>query len=282
MVGTVVTENIDYYGMAGVYPALVRGIPTAPFKSLGDEAAYTVPGGKRAFAYSLPPEGICAWVTGGVLADLNPATEPRVGKTASLAKGLVLVTPAGPTSGEGMGFGAPLVRYPDGDYFSGTATVADRSTPDAHLWIKTFELDRRGIDSDRSFVAAPSRGEVVVTYRVGRGVVDITVNAAGLAAGYLEVVVLNEQSSRFDNFADSTGARIGGALGPWRPVVGAWGRFRSGTLGFEWSLPRPPAAEGVYAARELRRPGIDFSGIEYVFGPGFSATEYQLSVSNAK
>ena len=282
MVGTVVTENIGYYRMAGVYPLLVRGTPTAPFSPLGDQAAYTVPGGKQAFAYSLPPEGFCAWVTGEVVADVNPATEPRVGKTAGLAKGLVLETATGPAGGEGMGFGAPLVRYPDGDYFSGTATVVDRSTAGAPQWVKTFELDRRGVDSDRSFVAAPSRGEVVVTYRIGPGVVHVTVRAAGLAGGYQEVVLLNEQSSRFDDFADSTGARIGAAIGPWRPVHGGWGRFRSGTLGVEWSLPRPPAAEGVYAARETRRPEIDFSGIEYVFGPGFSGTEYQLSVTTAR
>jgi len=282
MVGTVVTENIGYYRMAGVFPTLVRGTATAPFSPLGDESGYMVPGGKSAFAYSLPAERFCAWVTGAVLADVNPDTQPQEGKTAGLAKGLVLETASGPASGEGMGFGAPLVRYPDGDYFSATATVVDISTAASPAWVKTFELDRRGADSDRSFLAVPSRGEVVVTYQVGGGVIYITVQATRLAAGYQQVVLLNEQSSRFDDFADPNGARIGAAVGPWQPVRGGWGRFRSGTLGVEWSLPRLPAADGMYAAREIRRPDIDFSGIEYVFGPGFSGAEYQLSVSNAK
>jgi len=70
-----------------------------------------------------------------------------------------------------------------------------------------------------------------------------------------------------NDFADPNGARIGAAVGPWQPVRGGWGRFRSGTLGVEWSLPRLPAVDGMYAAREIRRPDIDFSGIEYVFGP---------------
>jgi len=47
-------------------------------------------------------------------------------------------------------------------------------------------------------------------------------------------------------------------------------------------LPRLPAAEGFYAAREIRRPDIDFSGIEYVFGPGFTGVDYQLTVSKAR
>ena len=282
MVGTVVTENIGYYRMAAVFPTLVRGTSTAPFSPLGDEAAYTVPDGKPAFAYSLPPERFGAWVTDAVLADVDPDTQPQVGKTAGLAKGLVLETASGPISGEGMGFGAPLVRYPEGDYFSGSATVVDISAPGAPQWVKTFELDRRGVDSDRSFLPEPSRGEVVVTYRVGHGTVYISIKSVALAAGYRQVVLLNEQSSRFDNFADPSGFEIGNGVGSWRPVEGGWGRFRSTTLGVEWSLPRLPAAEGMYAAREIRRPNIDFSGIEYVFGPGFSGTEYQLSVSNAK
>ena len=128
MVGAVVTEDIAYYRMTAVYPDLVRGDATAPFNSLGSQAHYTVPGGKRAFAYSLQPERLCAWVTETAQVDIDPAEQPRLGKTAGLAKGLVLETVSGVVSGEGMGFGVPLVRYPEGDYFSGTASVVDIST----------------------------------------------------------------------------------------------------------------------------------------------------------
>jgi cellulose synthase/poly-beta-1,6-N-acetylglucosamine synthase-like glycosyltransferase len=282
MVGSVVTEDIGYYRLTAVFPELVRGDPKVPFSALGSQAAYTVPGGKRAFAYGLPPERFCAWVTDSALAEIGPLEEPHVGKTASLAKGLVLETLKGPVAGEGMGFGVPLVRYPEGDYFSGSATVVDISTPGQPGWVKTFQLDRLGVDGDRSFVAVPSRGQVVVTYRLSGGTVNITVITAGLQSGFQQFVLLNEQSSAFDDFADPTQTRIGTQVGSWQPVIGDWGRFRSGALGLEWSLPRLPAAEGMYAARETRSPDIDFSGIEYVFGPGFSGVQYQVNVSEAR
>ncbi|MDQ6917773.1 MAG: glycosyltransferase [Candidatus Dormibacteraeota bacterium] len=282
MVGSVVTEDISYYRLTAVFPDLVRGLPVAPFSPLGSAAAYTVPGGKRTFAYSLPPERLCAWVTDSALAEISPADQPNAGKTAGLAKGLVLEAAGGPVAGEGMGFGAPLVRYSDGDYFSGSATVVDMSTPATPVWVKTFELDRLGVDSDRSFRAVPSRGQVVVIYSLSGGTVDIRVDASNLKPGFQQVVLLNEQSSRFDDFADGTQTRLRSEIGSWRPVQGEWGRFRSAALGLEWSAPRLPAAEGMYAARETRSPDIDFSGIEYVFGPGFKGTEYQLVIGKAR
>jgi hypothetical protein len=282
MVGSVVTEEIGYYRLTAVFPELVRGDPKAPFSALGSQADYTVPGGKRAFAYTLPPERLCAWVTDSALAEISPAEEPHTGKTAALAKGLILETLKGPVAGEGMGFGVPLVRYPEGDYFSGSATVVDISTPLQAGWVKTFQLDRLGVDSDRSFVAVPSRGQVVVTYLPNGGSVDIRVAASNLKAGFQQFVLLNEQSSAFDDFADPTQTRIGNDVGSWRAMQGDWGRFRSGQLGLEWSLPRLAAAEGVYAAREKRGADIDFSGIEYVFGPGFTGVDYQVNVSKAR
>ena len=111
---------------------------------------------------------------------------------------------------------------------------------------------------------------------------DVKVQAANLKPGFEQVVLLNEQSSRFDDFADATQTRLRAEIGSWRPVQGDWGRFRSDALGLEWSLPRLPAADGMYAARETRSPDIDFSGIEYVFGPGFTETEYQLVIGKAR
>jgi hypothetical protein len=207
---------------------------------------------------------------------------PRTGKTAALQKGVVLETRDGkPVAGEGVGFGVPVVRYPDGDYFSGTATVADLSTPGTATWVKVFELDRLGVDSDRSFRPVASRGRVSVTYRVSDGKLDVRVSAAEVAPGYEQVVMLNEQSGRFDDFADAGQTRIGGGIGSWRPVQGSWGRFRSSALDMEWSLPALPGAD-FRAAREIRGPDIDFSGLEYVFGPGFDGASYKVSISKAR
>jgi len=129
---------------------------------------------------------------------------------------------------------------------------------------------------------APSRGTISVTYRVQAGIVDIVVAPPSLQPGFQQVVLLNEESSGFDDFADPTHTWIGEQVGPWRPVTGDWGRFRSSALGIEWSLSRPAEAEGMYAARELRSPDIDFSGVEYVFGPDFAGTRYRVTVGRAR
>ena len=38
----------------------------------------------------------------------------------------------------------------------------------------------------------------------------------------------------------------------------------------------------LHAGREVRAPDIDFSGLEYVFGPGFQGADYQVAVSKAR
>ena len=283
MVASVVSEDIGYYRLALVFPGLASGqAPPAPFLPLGDQAAYNVAGGKLTHAYTLPPERFCAWVTGTQLADLDPSRAPAQGKTADLVKGLVLEGPGGTEAGEGMGFGVPLLRYPDGDYFSGDAVTTDLSTPGHPAWMRSFQLDRLGADQDRTFLPAPSRGRVDVTYRLSGGRVEVSVVAARLAPGYSQLVILNEETSRFDDFADGSRTLVGPAVGSWTPVAGGWGRFRSAALGVEWALDRPPGAAGMYAARELLPPGIDFSGIEYVFGPGFQAADYTVLVQKAR
>jgi cellulose synthase/poly-beta-1,6-N-acetylglucosamine synthase-like glycosyltransferase len=283
MGSTVISEDIDYYRLTTVFPGLADGSrPPPPFRPLGDQAAYNVAGGKPAHVYSLPPEQFCTWVTDGAQVDLSPTEQPGRGKTAGLQKGLVLESPSGNLAGEGMGFGAPLVRYPDGDYFSGTATTVDVSSPGHLAWVKSFQLDRLGVDEDRSFKAVPSRGRVDVTYRVEAGRIDVRVVATELAPGFQQFVIFNEQSSRFDDFADSSRTLLGDRIGSWTPVAGAWGRFRSGASDLEWSLGRPAGVQGMYAARELRSPDLDFSGLDYVFGPDFTAASYQVTVGKAR
>jgi cellulose synthase/poly-beta-1,6-N-acetylglucosamine synthase-like glycosyltransferase len=283
MVSTVVSEDIGYYRLTTVFPALATGSqPPAPFQPLGDQAAYNVPGGKLAHVYSLPPERFCAWVTAGAEADVRPSEQPEQGKTAGLQKGVTLEGSGGSLAGEGMGFGVPLVRYPDGDYFSGSATTVDISTPSQAAWIKSFRLDRLGIDQDRSFVAVPSRGRVDVTYRVQAGRIDVEVIPVDLLPGFQQVVILNEESSLFNDFADPGRTLLGDRIGSWTPVTGGWARFRSGAAGLEWSLDRPGMAIGMYAAREVRSPDINFSGVEYVFGPDFSGVTYQVAVGRAR
>jgi hypothetical protein len=100
------------------------------------------------------------------------------------------------------------------------------------------------------------------------------------APGLRQVVVLNEESAGFDNLATARSTRLGSRIGSWAPITGtSWARFRSSASGVEWSMPAPGRAAAWHAARELRpASGIDFSGIEYSFGPNFTAADYQVAV----
>jgi hypothetical protein len=109
----------------------------------------------------------------------------------------------------------------------------------------------------------------------------VTVQRIGPAApGLRQVVVLNEESAGFDNFATARSTRLGSSIGSWAPISHtSWARFRASGQGVEWSVPVPPSGAAWYAARESRpAAGINFSGIEYTFGPNFTAFGYQVSV----
>jgi hypothetical protein len=117
-----------------------------------------------------------------------------------------------------------------------------------------------------------------VTYRVVRGALRVEVTPLRLASGWDQLMVLNEQSSKFDDLADGSQTRTGADFGPWLPVGGSWARLRSGQLGVEWELPAPPPGAGFQAGRELQPPDLDWSGLEYRFGPGFKGFTYDLNV----
>ena len=281
-VSTVVLEDIDYYRATSVLAGPSRGVATPPFQELGEQGSYNPPGGKHTYAFRLPPQRFCAWLGPVALIDVDPAHQPATGKSARLEKGAILENAAGAgLAGEGVGFGVPLVRYPDGDFFAGDAQTTDLSVAGAPAWRKVFDLDLSGADDDRAFVAAPSRGRIEVTYRVVGPALQVSVRALDLAPGYTSIVVLNEQSATFDDLADAGTTRLGAAIGSWSPVQGDWARFRSGGYGLEWSLPAVAGAELV-GAREIRAPDIDFSGLEYVFDTDFLGADYSVSVQKAR
>lgn len=281
-VSTLVLEDIDYYRASTVLHGPASGSPQAPLQAVGPQAAYNVPGGKTAYVYALPPERFCAWLGSSALVDLDPSGQPAAGKSANLQKGAVLEAPSGAVlTGEGMGFGVPIVQYPDGWVYSRTANTVDLSGNGTFQWRKTFELDELGVDDSRSFRPIVSRGEVVVTYTAEGDRLRIQVRSQGLAPGVEQLVILNEQSAAFDDFADATQTRTGTAVGSWTPVGGDWGRLRSAQRGIEWSQPALSNA-GFYAAREVRTPDIDFAGLEYVFGANFAGADYTITVQKAR
>ena len=263
-VTSLVLENISYYRSTLVLPDLAQGRPEPPFVSLGAQDRYQVSGGKPAFAYGLPRAFDLASVSQG--------------KTAPLAKG---VTMGAPVTGEGMGFGVPIVHYPDGWVYSRTSSTA---VLDGGVWKRTFELDMIGGDAAHNyqFVPISSRGAIQVTYTVDSTGLSVSVKTISLKPGYLQVGVLNEQSAAFDDFAaDRQKTLIGQDIGRWVPVTGRWARLRSAALGMEWSAPAIAGAQ-VYGGRELNPPDFNWAGIDYIFPAPFAGAAYHINVQEAQ
>ena len=286
--GSLVLEDISYYRATAVYPDLVAGRGAAPFVQLGSPGAFDVAGGKHVTGWVLPPAGLHAPVGGRGWLSAAPAEAPHVGRTAGLAKGPVLGVPGDglAAAGEGMGFGVPAVHFADGWVFAGDAITADLSTPAGTEWRKTYTLDRLELGYDgagrfRGFQAVPARGHVEVGYRLQGDRLLVSVKALDLSAAQ-EVVILNEASAAFDDEADASGTYLGSTIGPARLVTGDWARLRSASQGLEWALERPAGAT-VTAGQELDAAlGLDWSGLELHFGPGFERTDYDITFGRAR
>ena len=266
-VTSVVLEDISYYRATSVFPDLATGHATLPFISVGRQSSYQVFGGKPVYAYRM-------WPAIGI----EPVGQ---GKTAPLAKGVTM----GPAAtGEGMGLGVPIVRYPDGWAYSRTVSDLDLSTPTTASWQRTFQLDEIGGDAAHryQFVRTTSRGAIEVTYTLDATGVSITVKPLWLAPGYSEVGILNELSASFDDFAAANQATLIGRQFPnWTPVTGGWARLRSSALGVEWSLPAIDGAS-LYAGRELVPPDFNWAGLDYMFPATFAGTGYHITVQEAR
>jgi hypothetical protein len=281
-VTTLVLEDISYYRATAVFPELVQGRPTSPFAPMGAPGRYQVSGGKTVYAYAFGNGCLVQTINPRVEAQLWPA--PAQGKTAPLAKGLALRGDGGLVTGEGMGFGVPIVHYPDGWTYPRTFSDADLSTSTRTVWRRTFELDEIGGDAAHryQFVPIASRGTVEVTYTFDDAGVSISVAPRWLAPGYTEVGILNEQSAAFDDLAAERQPTLtGDAFGSWIRMSGTWARLRSGSSGIEWSLPAVSGA-ALYAGREHGAPDFDWAGLDYMFPASFTGTSYHIDIAEAR
>ena len=280
-VNALVLEDISYYRATLVFPDLATGTASPPFQSLGDQVSYQASGGKPVYAYRVGAALTMQSIYPGVDAFVAPM--PSQGKTAPLAKGVSLTVGGSEVAGEGMGFGVPIVHYADGWVYSRTATTIDLSTPTNAIWRRTFVLDEIGGDKARGYAFVPiaSRGSIVVTYTVDSTGVSIAIQAQGLAPGYSEVGILNEQSAAFNDFADLGRTLVGAAFGSWVPVDGSWARLQSRSLGVQWSLPALAGAQ-LHGGRELIAPTFDWAGLDYILAAPFDRVSYHINVQEAK
>ncbi|HEY1420071.1 MAG TPA: glycosyltransferase [Candidatus Dormibacteraeota bacterium] len=282
-VGALVLEDISYYRATAVFPDLASGRADLPFAQLGEQAQYQVPGGKPVFAYRF---GTAALYTQSIFPGVNACIEGGVGtgKTAMLAKGIVLEVAGAGAAAEGMGFGVPIVRYPDGWVYSRTSTTQDVSSASATMWTRTFQLDEVGGDAAHGyqFVPVASRGQIQVMYEIDSTGISVTVKTIALTPGYSQVGILNEQSAAFDDFAaEGRPTLVGAAIKSWMPVTGAWARLQSKRLGVQWSVA-PIGDAQLFAGRELQPPGFDWAGLDYMFGAAFGGTSYHINIQEAR
>jgi cellulose synthase/poly-beta-1,6-N-acetylglucosamine synthase-like glycosyltransferase len=278
----VVLEGISYYRATALFPDLASGHAAAPFEPLGEQAHYQVAGGKPVYAYRLGTALLSQSIFPGVDACIESA--PGEGKTAPLAKGVVLEVAGDEVAGEGMGFGVPIVHYPDGWVYSRTATTVDVSTATSTVWKRTYQLDEIGGDAahNYSFVPIPSRGAIEVTYTIDSTGVAVNVHVIRLDLGYTEIGILNEQSAAFNDFAaDGSPTLLNGQFGNWEPVTGAWARLQSTSLGVQWSVPTVAGAQ-LHGGREHNPPDFNWAGLDYLFPSTFAGTGYNINVQEAR
>jgi hypothetical protein len=182
-----------------------------------------------------------------------------------------------------MGFGAPIVRYPDGWVYSRAVATVNLSGPANVVWRQTFALDEIGGDAAHgyAFVPIPSRGDIEVTYGVDPTGVSVSVRVVNLAPGYTEVGILNEQSAAFDDFAEPGQTFTGPAFERWMPATGTYARLRSASFGLEWSVSPIPGAQ-LHAGRELVPPDFNWAGLDYTFSAPFAKADYHINLGAAR
>jgi hypothetical protein len=265
-----------------LFPDLASGHASPPFAALGEQAQYQAPGGKPVFAYrfgaKLQTQSIYPGVGACIEGDFG------TGRTAPLAKGVVLEVAGVEAAGEGMGFGVPIVHYVDGWVYPRTAKTEDVSTLTTTTWKRTYSLDEIGGDAARNYAFVPieSRGQIEVTYTVDAIGIRIAVKVQSLAPGFSEVGVLNEQSAAFNDFAaDKSPTLVDRDFGNWVPVTGAWARLQSKSLGVQYWLPLISGAQ-MHGGRELVPPDFNWAGLDYIFGPTFTGTSYEILVQAAR
>ena len=278
-VTVLVLEDISYYRATVAFPDLAAGKASRPFIALGDQSKYQLPRGKKVFAYSLADARTAQSIYPGLSAVISPM--PAQGKTAVLSKGLALRSLGVDITGEGMGFGLPMVHYPDGWVYSRTSSTIELSTEDNTIWKRTFNLDEIGVDEAHGYQPIESRGEIEVTYTLNPSGVLVEMRVIDLAPGYMEMGVLNEQAAAFDDFAYQGHKFIGPAFGRWMPVDGSWARLRSANHGVEWSVPSLPGAR-LSGGRELFPPDFDWAGLDYMFEVPPATLTYQITVQAAR
>jgi len=86
-------------------------------------------------------KSVTVQVTDRLSARLNEDTCPHCMETAAIQKGLILMLDGKELIEEGLGFGAPVVKYKDKTYFSSSAKISIKKKPSFYSISKKYLLD---------------------------------------------------------------------------------------------------------------------------------------------
>jgi len=215
-------------------------------------------------------------------------TQPRVGKVASIQKGLVLVYQGEEQTEEGFGFGMPIIQVGDVAYLSRNASTALVQEEGATTLVKAFTIDVVDRPTRLLRVKYPDAeplGTVVFSYTLqAPDTISVDVDFSGLNTAWDRAYLMNEQGAiNFPTYEDAQG-QLSDQMGRWQPVeapLHCW-RHKDGALRF---CVETEPGRLKYVGRErynqYRWTGIfylSWSGIDIEIGPPLSRYRYTVRV----
>jgi len=136
------------------------------------------------------------------------------------------------------------------------------------------------MDVHSGFVKTIPAGEIIVTYIIGLGRIQVKADFSLLKRENLQrISLLNEQSSRFfRKYLDSDKAELtDGQIGAWDTIRSEWACLTDlqGRFGFRlWQADNSVLRMG----REFLKDSLDWVGLDYEIDPRSTVAEYEIEI----
>lgn len=242
-------------------------------------------------------------------------TSPPNLKTALLQKGLILVFKNEEVVEEGLGFGVPVVEYPDHTYFAGKAKVfIDHQLNLIHIYflmdtVNTNKITnhiflkqlKRGLNllykrshryrtmiaplikwrantkiGTNRFYRVEQQGEVHVTYKIQGHCIYVTADLSQLA-NWQTVTLLNEQGAlTFTRYSDTSGRNMtNDEIGVWDRVFASRATLKSLDNNISFEVSSSQSCV-LRRGRELQNGYLSWAGLAYEITPPQTHFHYSI------
>jgi hypothetical protein len=127
-----------------------------------------------------------------------------------------------------------------------------------------WRLERSTGAIEHGFSSIPTRGRVLVDYKVEADTIIITVNTSGLGPSCEKLFLMNELDAQvFDSYDDSDGLELRGwHVGAWSPVEAEWARFKARDGSSSFKLGSVEGAR-LFRGREVVPGHLSWAGLAY-------------------